>query len=91
MRRAVSKGIAAECETSFLGVSDINAFEEEEAEESREFGDEMSGKRLDHKLVGEARSEEIKELQKHGVYVKVKESECWENTGKAPMGTRLCC
>ena len=39
-------------------------------------------------LVNIARHEEMEEIMKHNVYSKVSEEECWEITGKAPIGTR---
>ena len=32
--------------------------------------------------------EEMKEVNKHNVYIKVPIEECWANTGKEPIGTR---
>ena len=40
------------------------------------------------KLVKRARMEEMKEVNKHNVYVKVPIGECWANTGKERIGTR---
>ena len=48
----------------------------------------MSGKELDPTGVEKAHLEELGELAKHGVYVKAPIAECWEETGKAPIGTR---
>ena len=38
--------------------------------------------------VRRARSEEMAEVKKHNVYVKVPISQCWDSTGKEPIGTR---
>ena len=54
----------------------------------QKYWDEMSGKELDPTAGEKTRLEELGELAKHGVYKKVPISECWENTGKAPIGTR---
>ena len=43
---------------------------------------------MDPKLVKKARVEEMREVKKHNVYVKVPIEECWTNTGKDPIGTR---
>ena len=50
--------------------------------------DDMSGKELPEEGVRKARQEELGELKKHGVYRKVPLKECWEATGKEPIGTR---
>ena len=68
-------------------VGTIAAFDKDNSE-AVEFWDDLSGKRLDPKLVKEARKEEMVEFGKHGVYVKVPVSRCWEETGKAPIGVR---
>ena len=52
------------------------------------FWDNLSGKLLDTSRVQKARLEEMGELAKHGVYQKVPVSECWNRTGKGPIGTR---
>ena len=54
----------------------------------QEAWDDVSGAELDPKLVRVARSEEMEQFKKHEVYVKVIENECWQATGKAPIGTR---
>ena len=53
-----------------------------------EYWDDMSGKRLDPGLVRKAREEEMIEFNKHGVYIKVPVKECWDVTGRAPIGCR---
>ena len=53
-----------------------------------EFWDDMSGKRLDARLIKEARDEEMVEVRKHAVYVKVPLSQCRDETGRAPVGVR---
>ena len=50
-----------------------------------EFWDEMSGKKLDPERVRRAREEEMIEIYKHEVYVKVPIKQCWERTGKKPI------
>ena len=57
-------------------------------ESSREYWDDLSGKRLKPELVKKARAEEMAEFRKHGVYVKVPVKMCWEETGKEPIGVR---
>ena len=52
------------------------------------FWDDMSGEPLDPSLVKDAREEELKESRKHNVYTKVPTTECWQETGKAPIGVR---
>ena len=50
--------------------------------------DDISGEPLDAEGVKEARKEEIREVRKHEVYVKVPLKECWDATVKDPIGTR---
>ena len=52
------------------------------------FYDNVSGKPLDPKLVRIARAEEIDGANKHNVWTKVSVNECWDQTGKGPIGTR---
>ena len=52
------------------------------------YWDDLSGKRLNESGVRKARSEELGELAKHGVYTKVPVSQCWNRTGSKPIGTR---
>ena len=53
-----------------------------------EFWDDLSGKPLRAELVRKARMDEMGEVAKHGVYRLVPIAECWEKTGKGPIGTR---
>ena len=48
----------------------------------------MSGKELNPELVREAREEGMQEFRKHEVYVKVPIQQCWDRTGKNPIGVR---
>ena len=50
--------------------------------------DDISGEELNGAMVREARTEEMMEVDKHKVYVKVPVSECWEKTGKRQIKTR---
>ena len=65
-----------------------------EVEEARymddegKYWDEVSNKQLEREGVIMARKEEKSEFRKHGVYIKVKEEECWKETGKAPIRVR---
>merc|ERR1712015_131224 len=52
------------------------------------FYDNISGEWLNPDMVKEARKEEMAEVKKHRVYEKVDVTECYERTGKAPIGTR---
>ena len=56
--------------------------------EEFEFYDDISGLKLDTKMVLEARAEEMRVFKQHGVYEKVDEEECWRITGKAPVGVK---
>ena len=53
-----------------------------------QYWDDMSGKTLQSRLVQNARQEEMDEVQKHQVYKKVPIQQCWQETGKGPIGTR---
>ena len=50
--------------------------------------DDVSGKALDPEKVREARKEELGYFHRYEVYEKVPTRECWERTGKAPIGVR---
>ena len=69
------------------GLGSIAAFDREDSE-AKQYWDDLSGKRLDPKLVKEARKEEMAEFRKHGVYAKVPIQQCWKETGKDPIGVR---
>ncbi|CAE8646723.1 unnamed protein product, partial [Polarella glacialis] len=56
--------------------------------EIADYWDNVSGKPLPAHLVHEARDEEIAEITKRKIYVKCPVSECWQNTGKRPIGVR---
>ena len=60
----------------------------EQDEQLQEVYDNLSGGRLDAKMVKEARKEEMAEVYKHGVYEKVSLAECYDKTCKQPIGTR---
>jgi hypothetical protein len=82
-----TEGVKQEAEMTIMGISDSEAFVDEDAD-TRQYWDDLSGKELDPELVKKAREEEMKEVNKHGVYIKVPIEECWTNTGKDPIGTR---
>ena len=50
--------------------------------------DDVSGARLNPGMVREARKEEMDEVHKHKIYVKVPVQQCWDETGKEPIGVR---
>jgi hypothetical protein len=62
-------------------------FAVEEGETEIMFWDEISGEPLETERVIRARAEEIAEFRKREVYDKVPVSQCWERTGKAPIGS----
>ncbi len=63
-------------------------FAVEEIESEIMFWDDVSGEPLSTERVIRARLEEIEEFPKREVYDKVPISQCWERTGKAPIGVR---
>ena len=50
--------------------------------------DDQTGEELDPHMVRQARNEEMHEVDKHQLYLKVPIQECWDKTGKAPTKTR---
>ena len=52
------------------------------------YWDDISGKELNPELVKKARREEMEEVYKHEIYVKVPISQCLERTGKNPVKVR---
>ena len=50
--------------------------------------DDVTGQRLDPKLMRAARKDEIAYFRKMGVYEKVDVKESWQHTGKAPIAVR---
>ena len=54
-------------------------------DQNGDFWDDVSGAKLNKQKIQEARLEEIKQLYKHKVYKKVPISQCWAETGKAPI------
>ena len=60
----------------------------EEGETEIMFWDEISEEPLSTERVIRARLEEIEAFRKREVYDKVPISQCWERTGKAPIGVR---
>lgn len=50
--------------------------------------DDVSGAELKPNLVKFARKEEIYQFEKHQVYQKVQEEECWKVMGKPLIGTK---
>ena len=73
-----------------MGIGARDPIEEgnDQAMQSYETWDDVSGKPLDTAKVKKARKEEMVEFAKHGVYHKVPIQECWDKTGKAPLGIR---
>ena len=53
-----------------------------------QYWDEVSGDKLDEQGVRKAREEEMEEIYKHQVYNKVPTEECWQVTGRDPIGTK---
>ncbi len=50
--------------------------------------DDVAGKKLNTELVLQARAEQMVEVNKFGVYGKVPIQNCWNDTGKDPIGVR---
>ena len=56
--------------------------------EHKVYIDQNTGLALDPESVRRAREDELAEVDKHGVWEKVPVSQCWEATGKKPIGVR---
>ena len=53
-----------------------------------EIWDDLSGQTLDPVKVKDTRQDDMKGIRKHTLYTKVPIKECWDITGKEPIGTR---
>ena len=69
-------------------MQDVMVISQEEVGKKGTYYDSISGEWLDTELVQAARQEEMAEVKKHKVYEKVYIQECYDRTGKAPIGTR---
>ena len=90
---AVLKGLREEMRSSnLMGLNAAGAISEEhsnvDAYQDRLFYDNVSGQQLDSRLVHAARMNEVKGAESHNVWTKVPISECFNATGKAPIGSR---
>jgi hypothetical protein len=56
--------------------------------ETGEFWDEQTGEILNQEMVRRAIEEEMGEVRKHQVRMKVPIAKCWTETGKASIGTQ---
>ena len=54
-----------------------------------QFGDDITGVPLNTQKVQEARGEEIREMRRRNIYTKVPVKECYEKTGKKPIGVKF--
>ena len=54
----------------------------------KQYWDDVTGEELDSKMANKARRDEMDEVRKHRVYVKVPIKQCWDSTGKAPIKTK---
>ena len=61
-------------------------FAVEEGESEMIFYDDLTGELLNFEQVIKARSDEIHEFRSHNVYTKVPIKECYDKTGKGPIG-----
>ena len=62
--------------------------EEEHEDQMEAAWDDVTGAELDPDKVRTARKEEVEYIRKMGLYNKVNETECWKQTGKAPIKVR---
>lgn len=93
--RAICQGIVRQAQADAqelmsidcTGDIEINNLEHD-ANDWMQYWDDLSGRQLDMNLTREARAEEIREVYRMGVYVKVSLDECIRETGKMPVGTR---
>ena len=75
-------------DTQYWGQHSPESLVHEEVENQPAYWDDISGTKLDAELVREARAEELAEFDKIGAWEVVPISQCWERTGKPPIGTR---
>jgi hypothetical protein len=66
----------------------VFAIEEGEGCSEMIFWDDITGEPLSWEGVVNARKEEMEEFRKHKVYKKVPIKQCWDETGKGPIGVR---
>ena len=91
---AILRGLRKQLQTDGeLGINGVGTVCEEKSYENEyidkaRFIDDVTGKPLDPGLVRAARAEEIQGVSKYGVWIKVPLKECYDNTGKAPVGGR---
>eukprot|EP00400_MALV-I_sp_L67-5_P000255 gene255-biopygen667 len=52
------------------------------------YWDDISGEQLSPELVRAARHQEMEYVEGYPIWVQVPEKECWDETGKAPIGTK---
>jgi len=69
IKEAVTKGTIMTRGLSIVDKNNQNVFTDDQ-EGAEQFWDDISGKRLDSKLVKKAREEEMREVFKHNVYEK---------------------
>ena len=86
MMRGMARGLRAQGRLNPGEEGIVMAVEENNWEV---FYDNLSGSMLDTETVRKARKEEIAEVHKHKVYTKVPLEECYEKTGKAPIGDQM--
>ena len=67
---------------------EMRTVEEDDGVEFLGAYDDVSGALLDPKKVYNARLDEVRFIREMRLYDKVPVSECWANTGKAPIGTK---
>ncbi len=88
---AVLEGTLDDENVAIKSLQDVVAnFELEEGgdfEQDEWLTDGRTGEQLDPEKVRDAREEEIRELDRR-VYVKVDVKECWDRSGKPPIGVR---
>ena len=78
---------------SIMGVHGVGTVNEEksyqnEYEDHVRFVDDITGRPLNPELVAEARADEVRGANAHNVWTKVPISECYQRTGKPPIGGR---
>ena len=76
-----------------VSISEVMAVLREEGEvwensEGEHYYDAISGELMDKDLVEAARKVEMETFKKYGVCEKRTTKECWERTGKAPIGVK---
>ena len=91
--KGLKREMQRKCPMNSLEFGPVNEepyFEDEalDGQDWNTFVDEVSGKALETSRVQAARAEELEFARRYGVWTLAPTRECWESTGKGPIGCR---